>query len=276
VKQNFHYPVFQVNVDRNKAAFLGISELDVDKNVITSLTTNNAIAEDFWVDTHTGNPYFLTGQYPEDKINNLDDIKDIFIRRLEPIPFDAGGRSQIAFHRPQGWGEDKKDGGRPPIYLQDIAEFKRSVNPSAIFHYDVERVVDVLVNFKHGDVYSLGEVGGKVEDYMKTVKLPEGYTWRETGMLASMHRSFGSMGIAVLLAMALVYLALVAQFQSFLDPFIIMVSVPFGLMGVLFMLYATHSGINIESLIGIIMDIGIGVSNSVLLVEFAIRLREQG
>ena len=276
VKQNFHYPVFQVNVDRNKAAFLGVSELDVDKNVITSLATNNAIAEDFWVDTRTGNPYFLTGQYPEDKINNLDDIKDIFIRRLEPIPFDAGGRSQLAFHRPQGWAGDKQDGGRPPIYLQDVAEFKRSVNPTAVFHYDVERVVDVLVNFKHGDVYSLGEVGGKVEDYMKTVKLPEGYTWRETGMLASMHRSFGSMGVAVLLAMALVYLALVAQFQSFLDPFIIMVSVPFGLMGVLFMLYATHSGINIESLIGIIMDIGIGVSNSVLLVEFAIRLREQG
>jgi multidrug efflux pump subunit AcrB len=106
--------------------------------------------------------------------------------------------------------------------------------------------------------------------------MPDGYSWRESGMLASMHRSFGSMGLAVMLAMALVYLALVAQFQSFLDPFIIMMSVPFGLIGVFAMLYATGTGINVESLIGVIMDIGIGVSNSVLLVEFAIRLREQG
>lgn len=111
---------------------------------------------------------------------------------------------------------------------------------------------------------------------MKKYPFPDGYSWHETGMLASMHRSFGSMGVAVLLAMALVYLALVAQFQSFLDPFIIMLSVPFGLIGVVIMLYVTGSGFNVESLIGIIMDIGIGVSNSVLLVEFAIRLREKG
>ena len=258
VKQNIHYPSMFIDVDRSKAQFLGVSELDVEKDVITSLVTNVAIGENFWVDQRTGNPYFLTAQYPEDKINSMDALSNILVR--------------------QNMGTDTAHSGskNPPIYLRDIADIRRITIPPAIFHYNVERVVDVLVNVSHEPGVSLGGVGDKIDDYMAHYKLPEGYAWRESGMLASMHRSFGSMGMAVLLAMALVYLALVAQFQSFLDPFIIMMSVPFGLIGVFAMLYATHTGINVESLIGVIMDIGIGVSNSVLLVEFAIRLREQG
>jgi multidrug efflux pump subunit AcrB len=258
VKENFHYPSLFVDVDRDKAAFLNVSELDVQRNVITSLVTNNAIAENFWVDSTTGNPYFLTAQYPEDKINTMDALKNIFIRRLENS--DVSGSPTV----------------NPPIYLRDIAKINRITLPPAIFHYNVERVVDVLVNIRHERGVSIGEVGQRIESFMHKFPFPKGYTWRENGMLASMHRSFGSMGTAVLLAMILVYLALVAQFHSFLDPFIIMLSVPFGLIGVFAMLYITGSGINVESLIGIIMDIGIGVSNSVLLVEFAIRLRERG
>jgi multidrug efflux pump subunit AcrB len=258
VKQNFHYPSLFVDVDRAKAAFLNVSEQDVQRNIITSLVTNAAIAENFWVDSHTGNPYFLTAQYPEDKIDSMDALKNIFIRRLENS--DVSGSPTV----------------NPPIYLRDIAKINRITLPPAIFHYNVERVVDVLVNIRHERGVSIGEVGQRIESFMHKFPFPKGYTWRENGMLASMHRSFGSMGTAVLLAMILVYLALVAQFHSFLDPFIIMLSVPFGLIGVFAMLYITGSGINVESLIGIIMDIGIGVSNSVLLVEFAIRLRERG
>ncbi len=258
VKQNFHLPSLFVDVDRDKAAFLNVSELDVEQSVITSLVTNSAIAENFWIDSTTGNPYFLTAQYPEDRINDMDALNNIFIRHLE--------------------NEDTTKPGlrNPPIYLRDVAHINRIVIPPAIFHYNVERSVDILVNVKHERGVSMGQVGEKIDSLMAGYTFPEGYRWRETGMLASMHRSFGSMGLAVVLAMALVYLALVAQFQSFLDPFIIMLSVPFGLIGVFLMLYLTGSGINVESLIGIIMDIGIGVSNSVLLVEFAIRLREKG
>ncbi|MGC8529197.1 MAG: efflux RND transporter permease subunit [Leptospirillia bacterium] len=257
-KQNIHYPSMFIDVDRNKAQFLGVSELDVERNVITSLVTDLAIGENFWVDQTTGNPYFLTTQYPEDKINSMDALSNILVRQLRGSDYTGSGAKN------------------PPIYLRDIAEIRRITIPPAIFHYNVERVVDILVNVTHDPGVSLGGVGGKIDDYLAKMKFPEGYSWRESGMLASMHRSFGSMGLAVLLAMALVYLALVAQFQSFLDPFIIMMSVPFGLIGVFAMLYVTGTGINVESLIGVIMDIGIGVSNSVLLVEFAIRLREQG
>ena len=258
LKQNIHYPSMFIDVDRSKAQFLGVSELDVERNVITSLVTDVAIGENFWIDSTTGNPYFLTAQYPEDKINSMDALSNILVRQLKGSDFTESGAKN------------------PPIYLRDIAEIRRITIPPAIFHYDVERVVDILVNVTHDPGVSLGGVGGKIDDYLGKMKFPVGYTWRESGMLASMHRSFGSMGLAVLLAMALVYLALVAQFQSFLDPFIIMMSVPFGLIGVFAMLYATGTGINVESLIGVIMDIGIGVSNSVLLVEFAIRLRAQG
>jgi len=258
VKQNIHYPSLFINVDRSKAQFLGVSELDVERNVITSLVTNVAIGENFWVDQNTGNPYFLTAQYPEDKINSMDALSNILVRQLR--------------------GSDHAESGakNPPIYLRDIASIHRITLPPAIFHYNVERVLDILVNVTNDPGISLGGVGNKIDSYLSRLKLPEDYRWRESGMLASMHRSFGSMGLAVLLALALVYLALVAQFQSFLDPFIIMLSVPFGLIGVFAMLYATGTGINVESLIGVIMDIGIGVSNSVLLVEFAIRLRERG
>uniref|UniRef100_A0A7C3QTQ3 Efflux RND transporter permease subunit n=1 Tax=Leptospirillum ferriphilum TaxID=178606 RepID=A0A7C3QTQ3_9BACT len=258
VKQNFHYPSMYVRVDRDKAAFLGVSELDVERQAITSLVTDNAIGENFWVDPRSGNPYFLTAQYPEDRINNMDALNNILIRPLGSSDVTAPGSEA------------------PPVYLRDIASIKRITIPPAIFHYNVERVVDVLVNVRHERGASMGAVGDKIEGILKHYPMPDGYSWHETGMLASMHRSFGSMGIAVALAMALVYLALVAQFQSFLDPFIIMLSVPFGLIGVVIMLYITGSGFNVESLIGIIMDIGIGVSNSVLLVEFAIRLRERG
>jgi multidrug efflux pump subunit AcrB len=258
VKQNFHYPAYMVDVDRSKAQFLGVSEVDAERSIITSLVTDMAIGENFWVDQSTGNPYFLTAQYPEDKINSMDALSNILVRRYTGPDFSESGAKN------------------PPIYLRDIADFHRMTAPPAIFHYNVERVVDVLVNVNHDPGVSLGGVGDRIDRYMAHYKLPHGYAWRESGMLASMHRSFGSMGLAVLLAMALVYLALVAQFQSFLDPFIIMMSVPFGLIGVFAMLYATGTGINVESLIGVIMDIGIGVSNSVLLVEFAIRLREQG
>ncbi len=258
VKQNIHYPSMFIDVDRSKAQFLGVTELDVERNVITSLVTDVAIGENFWVDQTTGNPYFLTAQYPEDKITSMDALSNILVRQLKGSDYTESGAKN------------------PPIYLRDIAEIRRITIPPAIFHYNVERVVDILVNVTHDPGVSLGGVGGKIDDYLAKMKFPVGYSWRESGMLASMHRSFSSMGLAVLLAMALVYLALVAQFQSFLDPFIIMMSVPFGLIGVFAMLYATGTGINVESLIGVIMDIGIGVSNSVLLVEFAIRLREQG
>ncbi len=258
VKQNFHYPAFKVDVDRNKAQFLGVSEVDAERNIITSLVTDMAIGENFWVDQSTGNPYFLTAQYPEDKINSMDAIANILIRQLNGADYTESGAKN------------------PPVYLRDIADFHRITAPPAIFHYNVERVVDILVNVTHAPGISLGGVGNRIDHYLAHYKMPHGYAWRESGMLASMHRSFSSMGLAVLLALALVYLALVAQFQSFLDPFIIMMSVPFGLIGVFAMLYATGTGINVESLIGVIMDIGIGVSNSVLLVEFAIRLRAQG
>ncbi len=258
VKQNFHYPGLMVNVDRNKAGFLGLSETDVERQVITSLVTDMAIGENFWVDPKSGNPYFLTAQYPEDRWSDLDSLNNILIRPLGSADVTAPGSTA------------------PPVYLRDVADIKRITFPPAIFHYNVERVVDVLVNFQHKRGVSMGEIGKNIEDILKKYPFPDGYSWHETGMLASMKRSFGSMGIAVLLAMALVYLALVAQFQSFLDPFIIMLSVPFGLIGVILMLYITGSGFNVESMIGVIMDIGIGVSNSVLLVEFAIRLREKG
>ena len=258
LKQNIHYPSMFIDVDRSKAQFLGVTELDVERNVITSLVTDVAIGENFWVDQTTGNPYFLTAQYPEDKINSMDALSNILIRQLKGSDYTESGVEN------------------PPIYLRDIAQIRRITIPPAIFHYNVQRVVDILVNVTHDPGVSLGGVGSKIDTYLGKMNFPKGYSWRESGMLASMHRSFSSMGLAVLLAMALVYLALVAQFQSFLDPFIIMMSVPFGLIGVFAMLYATGTGINVESMIGVIMDIGIGVSNSVLLVEFAIRLRAQG
>ena len=250
IPQESGYPTLNIKVDRVKAGRLGLSQRDVVTNVITALTSNMMIAPSIWIDPKSGNDYFLTAQYPESDIKSLDTIRDIPVRR-----------------------ENLDHGHEDALLLRNVATIAEEHHPAEADHYNIQRVVDVLVAPRGEDM------GGTQKAILSTigqVKLPPDVSYQVRGSVSAMESSFKSFGFGLSMAVVLLYLVMVAQFRSFLDPFIIMFAVPMGLIGVVWMLLATGTTLNIESFMGIIVMVGIVVSNSILLVDFANQRRRDG
>jgi hydrophobic/amphiphilic exporter-1 (mainly G- bacteria), HAE1 family len=250
IPQEAGYPTLRVNVDRVKAARLGLNQYDVVSNVITALTSNEMIAPSIWIDPKTGNDYFLTAQYFEPEIKSLE--------TLENIPVAVA---------------PEKHSRKDALTLRDVATIVPERHPAEADHYNIQRVVDVLVAPRTQD---LGGTQRAVLAALGHLKMPEGVSFVLRGSVASMEKSFASFGFGLGMAVVLLYLVMVAQFRSFLDPFIIMFAVPMGLIGVMWTLYVTNTTLNIESFMGIIVMVGIVVSNSILLVDFANQRRREG
>jgi multidrug efflux pump subunit AcrB len=236
----------RLDVDREKASLLGLTQQEVVDNVITALTSNGMIAPDYWIDPKSGNPYMLTVQYPEDAIKTMSDLKQIPLR-----------------------GPNVKT----PTTLDTVVHIDTFQSPTEVDHYQLFRVVDVYVSPRGED---LGRITSQIEKIVKDTRLPEGVRVNLRGSVQGMRSSFKSFGIGLILAIVLVYLVLVAQFASFLDPFIILLAIPPGLAGVLLFLLVTGTTLNVMSLMGIVMMVGIVVSNSILIVEFARNLHREG
>ena len=246
VPQDIDYPALKLDVDRARAAELGLSSKEVIQNVITALTSGSMIAPSYFVDPKSGNDYILTVQYPEDSITDLGD--------LQAIPLRAAGQ---------------KRGTR----LDAVSKITAARAPTEVNHYQLRRVINVFVA---PDGEDLGRAARDVRRLIAATPLPEGVRIYVRGMVQGMESSFRSFGIGLLLSVVLVYLILVAQFQSFVDPFLILLAVPTGLTGVLLTLWATGTSLNVMSLMGVLMMVGIVLSNSILIVEFIHRLREDG
>jgi len=241
IPEEADYPTLNIEVDRVKAARLGLTEKDVVDNVITALTSNVMIAPSIWIDPKTGNDYFLTAQYYEKNINSIETLKNIPVLSGKPGTDDA-------------------------LLLRNVAKITRERQPAEADHYNIQRVVDLYINPRTSD---LGGTQAAVLATLSKVKMPHGVSYTARGSVATMQKSFSSFGFGLVLAVVLLYLVMVAQFRSFLDPFIIMFAVPMGLIGVIWTLLLTHTTLNIESFMGIIVMVGIVVSNSILLVDFA-------
>lgn len=253
IPQEAEYPTLNIKVDRIKAARLGLTQRRVISSVITALNSNLYIHPSIWIDHHNNDDYFLTAQYRE-AASGFDAIQS-----LENIPVRSFG------------GEE---GHAQSLLLRDVAAIAHETNPSEADHYNIQRAVDVLVSPSNQD---LGGTQALIEHRLdRSLKLPPQVTVAYRGSVAAMHRSFSSFGLGLSLAVVLLYLVMVAQFTSFLDPFIIMFAVPMGLIGVIWTLWATNTTLNIESFMGIIVMVGIVVSNSILLVDFANERRRQG
>lgn len=246
IPQDIDYPALELDVDREKAGLLGLSQKEVVDNVITALTSNGMIAPNYWIDPKSGNPYMLTVQYPEDAVKTLTDLKQIPLRGV------------------------KSD---QPTFLDSVVKVKTIPSPTEVDHYQLFRVVDVYVSPKTED---LGAIANQVDEIIKKTQLPEGVRVNLRGSVQGMRSSFRSFGIGLILSVVLVYLILVAQFASWEDPFIILLAIPPGLAGVLLFLLATHTTLNVMSLMGVVMMVGIVVSNSILIVEFARHLHHDG
>ncbi len=246
VPQDMDYPALQVNVNRVRAAELGLNPKEVIDNIITSLTSDVMIAPSYWVDPKTGNNYFVSVQYPENEVKSIDDLK--------AMPLRAPGR--IA-----------------PTYLNQVADVTAGLSPTEVDHYQLQRTIDVYVAPTGED---LGGPSKGIARIVADTQLPPNLRINVRGLVVTMQQSFKSFGLGLLLAILLVYLILVAQFSSFVDPFLIVLAVPTGLIGVILTLVFTGTTLNIQSLMGIVMLQGMVVSNSILIVDFANVLRSEG
>jgi HAE1 family hydrophobic/amphiphilic exporter-1 len=246
IPQDIDYPALELDVDREKAGLLGLSQKEIVDNVITALTSNAMIAPNYWIDPKSGNPYLLTVQYPEGAVKTVTDLKQIPLR---------GARSS------------------QPTFLDTVVKVKTIPSPTEVDHFQLFRVIDVYISPKNED---LGAVTSQIEKIIKATKLPEGVRVNLRGSVEGMRASFKSFGIGLILSIVLVYLILVAQFASWADPFIILLAIPPGLAGVLLALLATGTTLNVMSLMGLVMMVGIVVSNSILIVEFARHMHHEG
>ena len=246
IPQDLDYPALQINVNRARAAELGLSPKEVVDNLITSLTSDAMIAPSYWVDPKTGNNYFVTVQYPENQVKSLEDLK--------AMPLRAPNLKM-------------------PTYLNQVADIRQIQTPTEVDHYQLQRTIDVYVAPSGED---LGAVAGKINNIVKETRLPANIRVNMRGLVNTMQSSFTRFGFGLLLAVVLVYLVLVAQFSSAIDPFLIILAVPTGLIGVILTLAFTDTTLNVQSLMGIVMLVGMVVSNSILIVDFANRLRSEG
>lgn len=246
IPQDMDYPALRLNIDRQRAGLLGLHQKEVVDNVITALVSNGMIAPSYWVDPRSGNDYLLTVQYPEGQVRSLNDLKQIPLRaanRVNPTPLDS------------------------------VVNIKPMESPTEVDHYQLRRVFDLYISTAHED---LSAVTGQIDKIVSGTKLPEGVNVDLRGSVQGMRASFKSFAIGLLLSVVLVYLVLVAQFASWTDPLIILLAVPPGLAGVLLFLLVTGTTLNVMSLMGVVMMVGIVVSNSILIVEFARHMHHEG
>ena len=262
VPQDVDYPALKIDIDRERASELGLSAEEVSDSLITALTSNGMIAPSYWIDPKTGNNYLLTVQYPEvpypgDYVKNLASLGSMPLR---------------AAHL------------KHPTRLDSVVRISHIAAPTEVDHYQIQRTVDVyvapsgealdkvyaavqsIVDHKAGE---LQKAADEANNRLNTVI-------HVRGSVQAMRASFKSFGLGLILSTLLVYLILVAQFKSFVDPFLILLAVPTGLTGVLLILFCTGTTLNVMSLMGIVMMVGIVVSNSILIVEFTNRLRVEG
>jgi multidrug efflux pump subunit AcrB len=248
IAQALDYPQLDIQVDRTKARYLGLSQEDVAESLLTAFGSSLGYSSTIWIDPVSGTDFFLGVQYQNNEARSLDELRN--------LPLSIQGPD-----------------GEVTVPLSNVATIRRVNIPGEIAHYNIARVNDVYVNVADRDV---GAVAADVERALSEIEFPDGVSATLRGPVETMKTGARSLGLGIAVAAILVYLVLLAQFRSFVDPLIIILSIPLGLTGVIGILYATGTTLNIQSLMGTLMMIGVVVNNGILLVEFADQLRERG
>jgi multidrug efflux pump subunit AcrB len=264
ILQRLNYPEYIVDVDQAKAAELGLTQRDVMLNLIASLNSSIQFNKrNFWIDPISQNQYYVGVQYPEEDIHSLDDLEDVVIT----------SRTQ-----------------KKSIPLRNVATLRKAEIPAEVTHTNLQATIDLTMGVFGRDLghvaddlarvlsrHGLKKGQAKWQPYDPAAsehKLLEGSTIELSGEYTRMQDTFLNMGYGLLGASLLVYFLMVALFRSWVSPLVILSAVPIGLIGVLLMLYLTHTALNLQSLLGIIFMVGIVVSNTVLMVDFAQHLRK--
>ena len=246
IPEDVDAPSLQLGINRYYAQEMGLSEHEVVSNIITSLTSDGMISPSYWVDPKSGNLYMLTVQFPDNTVRSLEDLK------MMPI---------------------RSSNQQNTTNLGNVTNVKLIQSPTEVDHYKLRRVIDLYISTKGEE---LSRVANAVNQVVNHTEKPENVVIYVRGIVGAMNSSLQSFGLGLILSLVLVYLVLVAQFRSFVDPFLILLAVPPGIAGVLLILTTTGTTLNIMSLMGLVMMVGIVVSNSILIVEFTHRLIADG
>lgn len=246
ISREENYPELDVVVDREKAGVLGISEQQIAQTVLASLVGNTQFSPIPFADPTTGNSYFINVKLDDPFRANVSDLSNIFVKSPAGLT----------------------------IPLANLARIERGSGPVQITRKYLQRIIDVTANVAPG--VDLGAASDGAQRALDEVTAPDGFSVQLGGQTLAQKQAFQGLGLAALMALALVYMVLASQFKSLLDPLVIMFSVPLGVSGVFAMLAATKTTLSVNSAMGIIMMVGIVVSNGVLLVDFANVLRRRG
>jgi multidrug efflux pump subunit AcrB len=279
VHQVIDQPEIRFNVDRVKASQLGLTQRDVTTNMLISLSGTNTIAPSYWVNWSNGVNYSIGVQTPQYKIDSLDallrtpvSVASNAMNTTTPgsqAGSSASGNASVGTS-PSGASQAYGNPGAMPgstQLLSNLVTVQRDYAPVIVNHYNVWPVFDVYANVDRRD---LGGVGGEVEKIMKEeTHLPRGTTLDLRGQYETMQSSFFRLGLGIAFAVVLVYLLMCVNFQSWLDPFIILTALPGAMAGILWMLFVTGTSLSVPSLMGAIMCIGVATANSILMVTFA-------
>jgi multidrug efflux pump subunit AcrB len=241
VRQRQDYPTMDVNVDRIMTNEAGLTQKDVASSLLISLSTNGQVAPNQWLDLQNGVNYQVAAQTLQYKINTFDAMQRM------PITGPSGGAKQL---------------------LYNLARLKRNTSPEIESHYDIQPVVDI---FASPDRRDLGGFASDIDRIIAQARstLPRGTTIDLRGQVDTMRTSFTRLGLGMIFAVVLVYLVMAVNFQSWLDPFIILMALPGAMAGMLWMLYLTRTTLSVPALMGAIMGIGVATANSILLVTFS-------
>jgi multidrug efflux pump subunit AcrB len=259
------HPSMMVDVDRERAIELGLREQDVASSLLAALSSSSLSAPNFWVDPKTGVNYYVVVQTP---YYHLGDVPALMSTPVTP----PGGVTAAMPTAAAAGGQQSPPTLTPTVtpiapYLGSVARLRPITTRSSIHHETLQPSIDVECGVQGRD---LGGVADDIDAAVKRLgKLPPGVQVNVAGQPQTMFQAFGHLGLGMLVAVALVYLLLVVLFQSWIDPLLILLAVPASLSGVLWMLAVTGTTLNVESLMGAIMAIGIAASNSILLVHFA-------
>jgi multidrug efflux pump subunit AcrB len=230
------------------------------------------VAPSYWIDPVTGNNYMVTVQYANQWINHMSmqDLENIPLHSIRPPGYDPMQQARQASVVPAALESGADPGG--VITLGSVAEVRQINTPTEVDHNQIRPVIDIYVSPK---TEALQSIGKQVDKLLASTKHDKNTVIDVRGAVVSMNESFNDFGIGLIIAVLLVYLILMAQFTSFIDPFIILMAIPPGILGVVLILVLTGSTLNIMSLMGVIMMTGIVVSNSILIVEFTNSLHEK-
>ena len=252
LQQEVDAPEFYAVIDRARAAQFGWSANSIATNLNVSLASSVQVNPNFWTDPSTGTPYFLAVQTPEHRIRSIDDLKNT------PV------------------GSFVAPNGTPvPGLLENVATLNRGSIPTNANHANIQPVYEIFANVEGTDLGRVStEIDKVVADLQK--KLKPGNTIEVTGQIDSMNGAFKDMGLGLLFAAVFVYLLMVVNYQNFSDPFVVILALPATFCGIVTMLYITGTTLNVPSLMGAIMAIGVASANSILLVTFAREQQQAG